>query len=46
MKILFIGVNKGGSKQTYNAIKKTYSQTKFLDISNTVYFKKKSFGLL
>ena len=42
MKILFIGVNKGGSKQTYNAIKKTYSQTKFLDTSkilNNFYYK-------
>ena len=33
MKILFIGKNKGGSKNTYNVIKKIYPQTTFLDIS-------------
>jgi spore maturation protein CgeB len=42
MKILFIGVNNGNSKFTYNAIKKTYPQIKFLDTSkilNNFYYK-------
>ncbi len=42
MKILFIGVNRGNSKNTYNAIKKCYPQTEFLDTSkilNNFYYK-------
>ena len=31
MKILFIGVNKGNSKNSYEAIKKSYPQVEFLD---------------
>ena len=36
MKILFVGVNRGNSKNTYTSLKKVYPKTELLDTSRVL----------